>query len=63
MCPGAERPKLIWAEGRERFPLVIAREIDVFPAEWRQMGQITGRWIVPLVAQMIDSTLQVGRVP
>ena len=38
MCPGAERPKLIWTEGRRCFPVVIAGKIDVLPAEYRMMA-------------------------
>lgn len=40
-------------------PRVIADEIDVLPAEWRQVGQITGSRMAPLIAQVIDGTLQV----
>lgn len=43
MCPGAERPKLIWAEGGRCFPVVIASKINVLLAEWRQMDRITRR--------------------
>ena len=50
MCPGAERPKLIRTEGRRCFPVVIAGKIDVLPAEWRQMGQITRCGMLPLIA-------------
>ena len=63
MCPGAERPKLIWTEGGRCFPVVIAGKIDVLPAEWRQMGQITRFRMLPLIAQVIDGALQVGRIP
>jgi hypothetical protein len=38
MCMGAERPKFVWTEGRRCIPVVIAGEVDVLPAEWRQMG-------------------------
>ena len=45
--PRRQRPSsnglLIWTEGRRCFPVVIAGKIDVLPAEWRQMGQITRR--------------------
>ena len=44
-------------------PDVIAGHIDVLPSERRQMRQITGCGLVPLVAQVIDGTLQVGRIP
>jgi hypothetical protein len=27
------------------------------------MGQITRGWTVPLIAQVIDGSLQVGRIP
>ena len=27
------------------------------------MGQITRGWMVPLIAQVIDGALQVGRIP
>ena len=43
--------------------MVIARKINVLPAEGRQMGQITRFWMLPLIAQVIDGALQVGRVP
>ena len=32
---GAKRSKLIWTERRRCFPVIIAREVDVLPAEWR----------------------------
>ena len=32
------------------FPVVIAGKIDVLPAEWRQMGQITRCGMLPLIA-------------
>ena len=57
MCSGSERPELIWAEGRRCFPVVIAGQINVFPSEWRQMGQITGCRILPVIAQVIDGAL------
>jgi hypothetical protein len=47
MCMRAERPKFIWTEGRRCVPVVT--EIDVLPAKWRQMGQITECRMVPLV--------------
>ena len=43
--------------------MIIAGKIDVLPAEWRQMGQITGCRMMPLIAQVIDGALQVGRIP
>jgi len=63
MCPGGERPKLIWTESGRCVPVVISGEIDVLPAEWRQMSQITGCRMVPLITQVIDGALQVGRIP
>ena len=63
MSPDAKRPELIWSEGGRCFPEVIAGQIDVFPAEGRQMSQITGCRMVALCAQVIDGALQVGRIP
>jgi hypothetical protein len=34
------------------FPVVIAGQIDVFPADWRQMGQVTLRRMLPLIAKV-----------
>ena len=56
-------PELIGTEGGRRFPVVVAGQIDVFPAQRRQMGEITGFGMVPLPSKMIDGSLQVGRVP
>jgi hypothetical protein len=54
---GAKRSKLIWTERRRRFPVIIASEVDVLPAEWRQMRQIAGRWFIALAVQVIDRAL------
>ena len=63
MYTGPKRPKLVWPEGRRRIPLVVARQVDVLPAQRRQMGKISGRRMVPLLSKVIDSPLQIGRVP
>ena len=63
MSPDAERPKLFWTESGRCFPVIIAGKIDVLPAEWGQMGQITRCRMLPLIAQVIDGALQVGRIP
>ena len=54
MYAGPKRPKLVWPEGQRRIPLVIARQVDVFPAQRRQMGEISGGRMVPLLSQVID---------
>ena len=54
MYPGPKRPKLVSPEGQRRIPLVIARQVDVFPAQRRQMGEISGGRMVPLLSQVID---------
>jgi len=43
--------------------VVVAGQIDVFPAQWRQMGQIARFRMVPLPLNVIDGSLQVRRVP
>jgi len=53
MCPSAKRPKLIWTEGGRCFPMVIARKINVLPAESRQMSKITRCRMLALTAQVI----------
>jgi hypothetical protein len=63
MYTGLKRPKLVWPEGRRRIPLVVARQVDVLPAQRRQMGKISGCRMVPLLSQVIDSPLQIGPVP
>ena len=57
MYTGPKRPKLVWPENRRRIPLVIARQVDVLPAQGRQMGKISGRRMVPLLSKVIDSPL------
>ncbi len=59
MGSGSERPELIWAEGRRCFPVVITDQINVLPSEWRQMGQITGCRMLPVIAQVIDGEVTV----
>ena len=54
---------MIWTEGNRCFPVVIAGKINVLPAEWRQTGQIILCWMLPLIAKVIDSALQVGGIP
>ena len=63
MYTGPKWPKLAWSEGRRRIPFVVARQVDVLPAQRRQMGKISGRRMVPLLSQVIDRPLQIGRVP
>ena len=63
MHTGPKWPKLVWLEGRRHIPLVVACQVDVLPAQRRQMGKISGDRMVPLLLQVIDSPLQIGRVP
>ena len=42
--------------------MVVACQIDVFPAQGRQMGQIAGCRIIFLPFKMIDSALQIRRI-
>ncbi len=63
MYTGPKRPKLVWPEGRRRILLVDVRQVDMLPAQRRQMGKISGRGMVPLFSKVIDSPLQIGRVP
>ena len=57
------RPELIWSQRRRRFPAVIPRQKDVFPAERRPMREITGCRIVTLLVPVIDGALQVPCIP
>jgi hypothetical protein len=45
------------------FPVIVAREIDMFPAKRRQVSQITGCWFIALAAQVIDGALQIHGIP
>jgi hypothetical protein len=63
MYTGPKGPELVWPEDRRRIPLVIARQIDVFPAQRRQMGKISGRRMMSLLSKVIDSPLQIDRIP
>jgi hypothetical protein len=63
MFTGPQRPELIRTERWRRLPVIIAGEIDVFPAQGRQMGKITGFRTVPLPSKVIDGPLQVRRIP
>ncbi len=63
MYTGPKRPKLVWPENRRHIPLVIARQVDVLAAQGRLMGKVSGRRMVPLLSKVIDSPLQIGRVP
>ena len=43
--------------------MVVAGQIDVLPAQWRQMGQIARCWMITLLFEVIDGSLQVRCVP
>ena len=43
--------------------MVIAGQVDMLPAERRQMGEITGLRVMPLLSKVIDRPLKVGRIP
>jgi len=60
---GSKGTELIWTQRRGRFPVVVSGQIDVLPAEGRQVGKVSGLRMVSLLAQVIDRTLQVNGVP
>lgn len=43
--------------------MVVSSQIDVLPAERRQVGEVSGFRLVSLLAQVIDHALQVNSVP
>ena len=54
-------PDREWAD---IFPNGNRLKINVLPKpNGDKMGQITRFWMLPLIAQVIDGALQVGRVP
>ena len=63
MVSGAHWPELVRPERRRGFPMVIAGQVDMLPAERRQMGEITGLRVMPLLSKVIDRPLKVGRIP
>jgi hypothetical protein len=63
MYAGTQRPELIGTEGRRCFLMAIPRQIDVFPAKRGQMSEIARFGAVPLLSKVIDSSLQVRRIP
>src|SRR5215471_4972328 len=58
----AKRPELIWPKGVVG-PVIVAGEIDVLPAEWREMRQVVGLRRHALAPQVIDRALQVHGIP
>ena len=58
----AKRPKLIWPK-RVVGPMIVAGEIDVLPAEWREMHQVMGLRRHAVAPQVIDRALQVHGIP
>jgi len=44
-------------------PVIVAGEIDVLPAEWREMHQVVGLRRHALAPQVIDRALQVHGIP
>src|ERR1035437_1554243 len=60
---GSKGTELILPQRRGRFPVVVSSQIDVLPAEGRQVGKVSGLRMVSLLAQVIDRALQVNGVP
>ena len=58
----AKRRELIWPK-RVPGPLIIASEIDVLPAEWREMHQVGGCGVTRWLRKLIDRALQVHGIP
>ena len=58
-----QRPKPIRTHRLLGLPVVVAGQIDLLPAQWREVSEVSLPGFNPVLAEVIHGALQVDGIP